>query len=55
MWTTMKSYEMQLYSKANFSLILHFNCSNFRIKQCERHLVLPKLSKKLSLKGPWAS
>ena len=33
----MKKSEKQLGLKANFSTFLPFNCSNFRLKQCERH------------------
>ena len=35
-WTSVKSSEKQLPNKFNFGTVLLLNCSNFRLKQCER-------------------
>ena len=56
MSTPVKRSEKQLPSEANFRTFLPLNCSKFRLKQCERlQSELPKMSKKLSLKGSGAS
>ena len=48
----MKGSEKQLPRAADFSTFLQHNCSNFRLKLCDRPL--PKLSNKIKFEGVWA-
>ena len=43
----------ELPGKTNFSIFLELNCSNFKLKLCERLKLITKikLSKKISLRG----
>ena len=52
MSTSVKSWEKQLPSKTNFSTFLIFNCSNFKLKQCER-LRVTKILKEIKFERIW--
>ena len=49
----MKRLEKQLPSKANFTTFLQLNCSNFRLKPCERGLKVIKIVKEIKFEGFW--